>query len=254
MRRLPRPAQIPPAFTTGVTAFVAQTPFACAKAHGEIRNESERWELFKSEQQDAKDAAYTTLLTNQRGLCAYCEVSVAKPKGRYADDKENWQAEHFVPKSASTPTQDWTFDFTNLLLCCTGIHAGTTCGQSKGDTHPQDTVLNPYDLPHDMSLFTPIELEDRLEFDVDTVSCTQCNVPTDIVKQTICTLNLNSPTLARKRYAVWSALQKEIKDLFESQNSTIFDSQLRQDHLCARNGTLPQFYTSRLLCIERECA
>lgn len=79
----------------------------------------------------AKDALRETLRSDQRGLCAYCLVTL------HSDTK----IEHVAPRAPDT-----TFDWANLALCC----PGRTDGASHCDTSKADRVLtdiHPYRRP-----------------------------------------------------------------------------------------------------------
>ena len=80
MWKLNRPVLLPE-WREAVSRFLAEYP---PDTH--IRTETERWELFKNEQQEAYKAIRTALEQNQQGLCAFCETALSDT---------NRQIEHF---------------------------------------------------------------------------------------------------------------------------------------------------------------
>lgn len=91
MRKLNRPALLPE-WREAMSRFLAEYP---PDTH--IRTETERWELFKNEQQEAYKAIRTALEQNQQGLCAFCETALSDT---------NRQIEHFIPKMLTSPLEE----------------------------------------------------------------------------------------------------------------------------------------------------
>jgi uncharacterized protein (TIGR02646 family) len=57
----------------------------------------------------------TQLITDQGGLCAYCEIQIVNL------DKSQQRVEHFHPKSdSSNPDVNWALDWGNILVVCMG--------------------------------------------------------------------------------------------------------------------------------------
>lgn len=91
MRKLNRPALLPE-WHEAMSRFLAEYP---PDTH--IRTETERWELFKNEQQEAYKAIRTALEQNQQGLYAFCETALSDT---------NRQIEHFIPKMLTSPLEE----------------------------------------------------------------------------------------------------------------------------------------------------
>ena len=91
MWKLNRPALLPE-WREAMSRFLAEYP---PDTH--IRTETERWELFKNEQQEAYKAIRTALEQNQQGLCAFCETALSYT---------NRQIEHFIPKMLTSPLEE----------------------------------------------------------------------------------------------------------------------------------------------------
>lgn len=74
----------------------------------------------------------TQLFSDQRGICAYCEIDLIISDGRGYSDL---RVEHFHPKSDGHPT--WTFKWSNLILtCCGGNRNYLSNGASDRFTSP----------------------------------------------------------------------------------------------------------------------
>lgn len=260
MRKLLRPHE-PDAFTQGAGTFKAANP--CTG----LTPEGRRWNAFRNEQQAAYSAARELLCDNQQGLCAYCEICL---------EGTNQQIEHFVPKVLSSPPQDWTLEFSNLLLCCKGgtnkyssrdeeystvpsANANQSCGEKKGGADPRGRLLNPYELPV-RPIVTVDYRDEGLFFVPDEEACRQEKIDAILVENTLEALGLNCPRLVRSRKAVWKSLTEEIemdvysvKDIYALENvygrseSELID--IAKNHLCPRNGCLQSYVTTRLLCL-----
>lgn len=57
-----------------------------------------------------------TLYTDQKGLCAYCEIDLQIGLGQQSD----FRVEHFHSKSPHAPPPNHALDWSNLLGCCHG--------------------------------------------------------------------------------------------------------------------------------------
>lgn len=225
--------------------------------------ESHRWRRFRKNLRWLYRQAAYSLLDNQMGLCAYCEIRISPRK--------NWQIEHFLPKSLSTRGHDLTTDFSNFLLCCQGgtnslltdrsnfdpnpsVMANTSCGQVKDDTDPRGLILNPYELP-ELPLFKESLRPHGLFLIPDEESCQKEGIAKELVESTIRNLGLNCPRLARSRKEVWDEILKELDDLYEKGGDFKELSELAKDHLTPylakykkreKERLLP-FFTTRVL-------
>lgn len=85
---------------------------------------------------------HETLLRNQHGLCAYCEIDIKEPRR---------QIEHVIPRSDDAVGNQRALDISNMVACCLGgtkqvyglrehdredyfrrpVPANMSCGQAK---------------------------------------------------------------------------------------------------------------------------
>lgn len=85
-----------------------------------VANPLATWEQFRSGKPRYR-AIQQQLLSDQRGLCAYCEIQLLTyPEDARAND---FRVEHFWPKSPHLPPPNWALEWKNLLGCC---HGGTS--------------------------------------------------------------------------------------------------------------------------------
>ena len=248
MRKLNRP-QAPDEFIRAYEEFIKTYPPASPE-----RTENVRWEEWKSTHGDAYKQTIDCLWKNQQGLCAYCEVKLTLT---------NKEIEHFIPKSRTTSTQDWTINFSNYVLSCKGNSnkhskfysddpspkANLTCGSKKGDLDPFGCLFNPYELPT-FPVIKEYYDDEGLSFIPDKTACQKASIDPLIIQSTIDTLGLNCPNLKRRRKAVWDTLIEEYQALVK--NSSTADLEKEVDELIginleAHSGELLAFYTTRLL-------
>lgn len=249
MHKLERP-QAPNAYTKSIAQFLKDYPPATGKP-----TETERWEAWKNECKDAYKAVIDSLYKNQFGLCAFCEVTLSDT---------NRQIEHFMPKSLTTASQDWTMNFSNYTLACKGNEnkytewysadpshkANMCCGHKKEQINPTGRICNPYTLPPYPVIRGKIEV-DKLLFIPDEAACNKAGILPALIASTLDLLGLNCPNLARRRLAVWKEVMQDMERVLaesaEQQQEQL--EILADDHLKPLNGKLPPFYTTRLLCL-----
>lgn len=250
MHKLERP-QAPNAYTKSIAQFLKDYPPATGNP-----TETERWEAWKNECKDAYTAVIDSLHKNQFGLCAFCEVTLSDT---------NRQIEHFMPKSLTTASQDWTMDFSNYTLACKGNEnkhaawysanpshkANMCCGHKKGNINPVGCICNPYDLPP-YPVVRADYREEGLWLVPDTEACQKANLAPELVASTLELLGLNCPNLLRRRQEAWNRLLEKIDDIFsnlpEDQQQQALQ-ELAEDNVFAHEGKLEAFYTTRLLCL-----
>lgn len=139
------------------------------------------WEHFRS-----SDARYgqtkTQLHNDQRGLCAYCEISLLlNPGNAEADD---FRVEHFQPKAPHAPPPNWALDWTNLLGCCHGGSskkvsdpsrfrpADPSCDVPKESFNWVGIILDPQQIPPLEMLFSfESNGVDAGKISVDAIRC-----------------------------------------------------------------------------------
>jgi uncharacterized protein (TIGR02646 family) len=183
-----------------------------------VRNEGRLWQAFR----DTKGykAAVEVLKENQHNLCSYCETKL---------NENNRQIEHFKPKSRSDRQINYTFDYSNLMLCFLGgtnitgsrsesasIRGGHSCGQKKRDRNPHNVCLNPYNLPN-FPFFKLAAVDgDKIIFQSDEVNCKRAGIKAEIADSTIECLGLNCNRLAKKRYLIWESVSEELEEIRRS--------------------------------------
>lgn len=253
MHKLKR-VQPPHEFIVSFANFVHKYPPADPS-----RTESTRWEAWKNECQEAYKAVVTCLHKNQYGLCAFCEIELTET---------NRQIEHFVPKSMTSQSRDWTINFSNYMLSCKGNEnrytpyysdnpseqENYTCGHKKDNIDPSVCICNPYELP-EYPVVKEIYREDGLWFAPDTDACQRAGISPGLVETTLKLLGLNCPNLVRRRKAVWEELLKEIDKIFAEGSQEEHRQKLKilkENNLVPENNKLPSFYTTRFLCIKPE--
>jgi uncharacterized protein (TIGR02646 family) len=188
-----------------------------------FNNYKKRWNLFRDT--DVYKHLVESLKKNQSSLCAYCEKIIGD---------NNYQIEHFKPKSLSTENIDYTLIFSNLLLCCNGKNGrgNTTCGQHKDNEDPDiKGCLNPYTMK-DILLFKCELADSGIKLMPYEKFCKESKTDIYLVQNTIDLLNLNSSFLCEQRQIVWIYYQKLIlsnHDLIKS-GSTNFNLLLKEKY------------------------
>lgn len=249
MHKLERP-QAPNAYTTRITQFLKDYPPATGKP-----TETERWEAWKNECQDAYTAVINSLHKNQFGLCAFCEVTLSDT---------NRQIEHFMPKSLTTASHDWTMDFSNYTLACKGNEnkhtkwysanpshkANMCCGHKKDNIDPTGRICNPYELPP-YPVVKADYRDEGLWFVPDVEACQKAGISPELVASTLELLGLNCPNLLRRRKEAWDEVLKDMSDVFSQQpeNQQQALQEVAENHIFPLHGELAAFYTTRLLCL-----
>lgn len=147
-----------------------------------------------------------TLLRNQHGLCAYCEIEIREPRR---------QIEHVIPRSDDAVGNQRALDISNMVACCLGgtkqvyglreqdrddyfrrpVPANMSCGQAKTNLS-EDAFVDPRTLPEFPSLVR-VGANGLLEVDDD--ACQATGVVADRVSRTIDILNLNAERLQLAR-------------------------------------------------------
>ncbi len=239
MRKLSRP-QKPENFDTVVSNFTLKYPPATSYS-----SEGKRWEAFKRKKKKLRNKIQQALYDNQHGLCSFCECSLKE------DKKE---IEHFVPKSRTTSTEDWTLNFSNLSMSCRG-GAGDDdhCGHLKGDMNPHGLILSPYELPED-SIFAFKKVDNHLRIVPDKKKCKEHNIPTALAQSTIDNLGLNSNTLAQSRYEIWNGIEEQIldaEDLLLVEQQDEYET-IIHDNLEAVENILPSYISTRTWGLRKE--
>ncbi|ABK45432.1 conserved hypothetical protein [Magnetococcus marinus MC-1] len=182
------------------------------------------WDALRTAHPAVYPAIKKQLLTDQGGLCAYCEIDLKiRKKPREIDD---FRVEHFHPKSDTSG--NWSLDWSNMLGVC---HGGSqrhvtasgerfsenkrdhSCDVPKGSQHWEQVILNPLQLPHAPSLFRFDRAMGSVR--VDEHACAVAGIEVARVQATIDLLNLDCSRLQRMRQRVLDHLNEQLIVLVE---------------------------------------
>lgn len=180
----------------------------------------ETWEHFRRRGRKGYRQVKQCLLEDQRGLCAYCEISIKLREDE--TEVDDFRVEHFYPKGATEGGgHNYHLDWRNLLGVCHGgsqkgvpdaewrfsyFKRDRSCDVPKGGKEITDRILNPLKIPGNVRLFRYVEHSGLML--VDEATC-----PKELqrkARNTIKELNLNAPRLMRMRKAVIDKLNDEI--------------------------------------------
>lgn len=225
-------------------------------------NPNAHWDRFRQAQQgQSYQAVKAALVSDQQGLCAFCESSLGQ-----AIDRQ--RVEHFHPKSDSgNPAKNWALDWSNLLAVCLG---GSLSTQTDHDQYPtpdnlscdaykdylvnrgrlseacEGYLLDPLAMPAER-LFRLNRRTGQLEADEQACRDTgfqglnHCGSLTLLVEESIKVLNLNCQRLCDARLEVMHAYDRLIKKARNAGQKNIH-------HIVAErwfSKPWPSFFTTR---------
>ena len=166
--------------------------------------QSKKWKSFK--RNSAYNSVRETLVIDQKGLCAYCEIDL-HPNDRCV--------EHFIPRNQSTPENNYDLEWQNMLANCRGgmenidiseeenerrisqpPNRVACCSAAKADLIPDGKLLNPLELPT-LRLFRFSSLDGEIRPDENV--CQKVGIPIEYVQFTIQKLGLNVLRLKNER-------------------------------------------------------
>jgi uncharacterized protein (TIGR02646 family) len=211
----------------------------------------------------------TQVITDQGGLCAYCEIDIRDENPGLS------RVEHFHPKSDISPLHNWALDWNNLMGTCAGntyrhsaktghflepLKANRSCDAHK-DTMIQSRqlldqcegwILNPLQLIASPSLFRLAKSSGYLQ--PDPRSCATLSIEgnqhattLELVEHTIKMLNLNCDRLAQARLRVISDIEKaKEQERLKGLSAAEGLSNLVQRYW---SNQWPQFFTTQRLCL-----
>ncbi|MBF0461305.1 MAG: TIGR02646 family protein [Magnetococcales bacterium] len=216
-------------------------------------NPDATWNHFREEQRTCYEVVRDSVLSDQSGLCAYCEILL---------QEDNRQVAHFHPKSDTTTSHNWSLDWENLWLACKGgtqIHhhsdpdhylpplpENISCDERKGRQILDSLVLSPSDVPSFPRIFRFNQRIDGMEIVPDEKGCQQAALPVEKVQKTIDEFNLNCPRLSLARMKCYQPIESAIKRLRQSgiKDTSGALEKLVKRHLSKRsNGHWPAFFT-----------
>ena len=209
------------------------------------------WEEFRSHGSGASYRELRAALTdNQRGLCAYCEMTI---RGR------RHQIEHVIPRNALEHGHARALDIANMLACCMGgtapyfgleedgeaeedryrepVRDNMSCGQAKGDRE-EEGFIDPRTLPVAPSLAKVME-NGRIE--VDEEACRSAGFTPERMALTIEMLNLNAERLRFAREKRWNDLVEVSEGIDEPAK---MDAWVRSVLMPDEDGRLARFFTT----------
>ena len=200
----------------------------------------------KAKRVDIKDVIPSTLIADQKGLCAYCEMTI----------HENFSVEHFIPCHLSTQQKNYDLDWQNMLGNCSppgGLlkedlqnseipHKFPCCGKAKDNFVPDGQLLNPLELP--TSRLFRFRSRDG-EIMPDENACEQAGIAVASVQFTIDILNLNVDRLKRHRKTVIDEINQEIYERQdEIDNQVLLEKQIASERLSNGKDKWSKFFTT----------
>ncbi len=206
----------------------------------------QRWTHLKKNAK-THGAVCKTLATDQKGLCAYCEITL---------HEKNRSVEHFIPCKQSTKENNRDLDWSNMLAICHppgGLtendlqssevpHNFPCCGKSKNDFVPDGRLLNPLELSN-LCLFR-FNNEDG-EIKPDETVCKQVGIPIENAHFTIETLGLNVQRLKDKRLVLIEEITQELDELDDGIIDPIdLDRKIAEMHFGDGTKNWPRFFTT----------
>jgi uncharacterized protein (TIGR02646 family) len=164
------------------------------------------------------------LYSDQRGICAYCEIDLLKNLS--PTTVSDFRVEHFHPKSPHSPPPNWSLDWNNLLGVCHGgsqsdvedstrfTSPDVCCDVPKGNNDWTNEILNPLsDIPAFPPIFSYTE-DGHIEIGEHCPKILKTKANGSIVS-----LRLNSARLVRWRKELIEGLRDAIYSLVEDGSS-----------------------------------
>jgi len=207
---------------------------------------TEAWERFKSS--GAYISLVQQLLTQQQGLCGYCEQRLCRADGSLVVN--DYQVEHVLAKSGGSGR---VLYWQNLMLCCGGGtwkhhkdasryfpalrgKKNVSCGQAKGDADIDDPC-DPRSLPWQEPLVR-VDIDGRMRPDPD--ACLRHGVDADALGRVIEeVLALNCERLRIARQKAVKFIEEELNVVFKW---LFTESHLPEDKLKQAYQQVYQFF------------
>ncbi|MEA5550983.1 retron system putative HNH endonuclease [Anabaena cylindrica UHCC 0172] len=202
-----------------------------------------RWSDLKKNR-ETLNAIRDTLASDQKGLCAYCEMSL---------HEKNRSVEHFMPRNQSTKENNHDLDWQNMLGICLPpggmkdddlenlqlLNNSPCCGKKKDGDIPDNKLLNPLTLPT-LRLFK-FSSEDG-EIRPDEIACLKVGIPVENVQFTIDILGLNVLRLKDQRLVIIDEINKELDD--ETIDINDLEEKVAAEYLGDGTDNWPRFFTT----------
>ncbi len=201
-----------------------------------------KWNNVKSNR-GTLTAIRSTLISDQKGICAYCEMAI---------HEKSCSVEHFIPCEQSTHKVNYDLDWQNMLAICLPPgaiandlelpHNSPCCGKAKDNFVPDERLLNPLNLT--TSLIFRFRSEDG-EILPDEIACKQAGIPIEYAEFTIETLRLNVQRLKAQRLAVIDEITRELDERDDGSGSpTLLEQQIASEHFGNGGKNYPRFFTT----------
>ena len=202
-----------------------------------------RWNDLKKNR-ETLNAIRDTLVSDQKGICAYCEMSL---------HENNRSVEHFIPCRESTKENNHDLDWQNMLAICLPpggmkdddlenpqlLKDLPCCGQKKGGFIPDIRLLNPLNLPT-LRLFKFSSKDGEIR--PDEIACLKAGIPIENVQFTIDTLELNVQRLKDQRLVVIDEINKELDD--ETIDINDLEEKIAAEYFGNGIDNWPRFFTT----------
>lgn len=215
----------------------------------ELKNYKKRYSSqFKRYADLKKNRAFEkvrdTLASDQKGLCAYCEMEL---------HEKNRSVEHFIPRHQSTKENNHDLDWQNMLAICLPpggmkdddlknpqlLKDSPCCGKKKDRDIPDSRLLNPLNLPT-LRLFKFSSKDGEIR--PDEIACLKSGIPIENVKFTIDILELNVQRLKDQRIAVIDEIEKELDD--ETIDINDLEEKVAAEYFGNGTENWPRFFTT----------
>ncbi|WP_413171425.1 retron system putative HNH endonuclease [Anabaena azotica] len=208
-----------------------------------FNSQFKRWNDLKSSR-ETLNAIRDTLASDQKGLCAYCEMSL---------HENNRSVEHFFPRNQSTKENNHDLDWQNMLGICLPpgglkdddlenlqlLKDSPCCGKKKDGDIPDSKLLNPLNLP--TSRLFKFSSKDG-EIRPDEIACENAGIPIKNVQFTIEQLGLNVPRLKDQRLVVIDEINKELDDEMIDIND--LEEKVAAEYFGDGKSDWPRFFTT----------
>lgn len=221
------------------------------------RKEQASWDQFKTDERQAYGATCARLEQDQGGLCAYCEIAIAKREATL-------QVEHLVAKSCIDQSINWGLHWPNMIAVCPGgsqysrdehryiddLPLNLSCDQHKNhlvnlNKIPADSrgwIASPLEVPslprlvdvlHDGKLKANPEACSEVVIHPNHYATTE-----ELITKTIENLNLNCYRLCNARVSAHRQVIREINSIPPAERG-----RLCPKFLSKRAGRYRQFFT-----------
>jgi uncharacterized protein (TIGR02646 family) len=230
--------------------FKSPEPEELKKYNEKNASESKKWKSFKRNR--AYNSVRETLVIDQKGLCAYCEIDL-HPSDRCV--------EHFIPRHQSTRENNYDLDWQNMLANCKGgmenidiseeenerrisqpPNRVACCSAAKDGFIPDGKLLNPLELPTSR-LFRFSSLDGEIRPDENI--CEKVGIPIEYVQFTIQKLGLNVQRLKNERVAIISEITEELDERDDGIiNPILLKKQIASERFGDGKHDWPAFFTT----------